>query len=75
MISDERMEELIDGFKAWVLMGADYETKKASLERFAKAIAAEARKDGIDEMLEVAKRLDPWKTGLDKEAERLKEQG
>jgi len=71
-MTEERIEELhTEAFK--LFLEAVIKTGVVDLRPLIRTVAAESRKEGIEEMLKAAKKRDPWKTGLDEEAERLKE--
>ena len=68
-MTEERIKEIERAFG--VLDPAKF---PLCLHNLIRTVAAESWKEGIDAMLKAAKRRDPWKTGLDEEAEWLKEQ-
>lgn len=83
MISEERIKELAEDLLCHIydvgFVSETYDEKELSLiKETLHTVAAEARKEGIDEMLEVAKKYSDYsalRAQLDIEAERLKEQG
>jgi len=85
MISEERIKELLIPIIAelwkWALMvkKPDHRTVEGFVSSLVKpalyTVAAESRKEGIDEMLDAAIKAVGFKINLENVAERLKDQG